>query len=372
MWKINARREEELLYQYKFMWNERIKKIAVLRANALGDLILSLPSLEALKKSYPEAEVVLLGRSSHAKFYEGLIGPIDRIIPIPSYIQFDKGIYSPSVVRDGFIKSLQDEEFDLAIQLHGGGKYSNGFLQMIRAKKTIGAKTPDAPDLDVSLPYLQFHHEVLRELEIVEKAGAHYESITPRIFLHATALDKARQFLSKNITNESSPSSYILINPGATDPRRRWPPGKFAFLSEALRDKGLKVLINIGPSEDHLIHEIKSCLSNSQRIYFISPELDELSGLISLCSLVISNDTGTLHLAMALGVPSVALFWYRNLLNYGPMSAKNTRVLISWQTTCPICHINCIESNCEHRDSLIADIKEQGVVEASNELLNIL
>lgn len=354
------------------MWKERVKKIAVLRANALGDLILSLPSFEALKKSLPEAEVVLLGRNSHVKFYQGLIGPIDRIIPIPSSIKFDETILISSDERDSFISELQREEFDIAIQLHGGGRFTNAFIQMIRAKKTIGAKTPDAPGLDINLPYLQFHHEILRELEIVEKAGARIEHLAPRIFPTEAARYKGRRFLSENITDNSFTSPYILINPGATDPRRRWPAGKFAFLSEALRDKGGKVLINIGPHEGDLLDEIKSSLRKPDDIVFISPGLDDLTGLVSLCSLVISNDTGTLHLAMALGIPSVALFWYRNLLNYGPLSARNTRVLISWQTSCPVCQINCIESRCDHQDSLIAEIQEQAVMEASNELLNFL
>src|SRR6478752_5112558 len=104
-----------------------IHKIAVLRANALGDFIFTLPALEALRKTYPQAEIVLLGLPWHASFLAQRPSPIDRVIIVPPY----EGVSSewPCAVPQqnnstevaSFFACMQQEHFDLAIQIHGGG-----------------------------------------------------------------------------------------------------------------------------------------------------------------------------------------------------------------------------------------------------------
>jgi ADP-heptose:LPS heptosyltransferase len=348
---------------------ERIKKIAVLRANALGDVILSLPACEALKKAYPEAEIVLLGRSSHLNFYQGLVGPFDRIIPLPSSLKFDESLFDRNSNNKAIVNLLREEKFDLGVQLHGGGRFSNAFLLMIGARITAGARTPDAPLLDINLPYQQFNHETLRQLDIVEQLGGVIETRAPKLLVNEEVLESSRSKLLDLFEVKFLEKRPVLINPGATDPKRRWPASKFAILCEALREQGHKVLLNIGPNESELIAQIKCGLSSSHDVFFITPSLQELSGILVNCSLVISNDTGTLHLGMALGVPSVALFWHRNLVNYGPIISTSNRVLVSWQMNCPICHINCCVEKCDHEASLVSSICEKKVLEAACELL---
>src|SRR5690554_1331687 len=104
-----------------------VKKIAILRANALGDFVFVLPALQALKETYKEAEIVYLGKAWHKEFLAGRPGPIDRVITIPKCNglprEFDK-VENETEVKS-FFQQMQEESFDIAFQMHGGGKHSN-------------------------------------------------------------------------------------------------------------------------------------------------------------------------------------------------------------------------------------------------------
>src|SRR5690606_9642641 len=119
-----------------------IRKIAVLRANGLGDFIFSLPAFEALRAAYPRAEIVLLGKPWHHRFLEGRPGPIDRVVAIPAGGLGEEGDppANPAEVS-AFFAAMAAERFDLALQLHGGGRHSNPFVQRLGARLTVGLRT---------------------------------------------------------------------------------------------------------------------------------------------------------------------------------------------------------------------------------------
>src|SRR5579883_2710543 len=107
-----------------------VRKIAVLRANALGDFVFTLPALEALRHAYPEAEIVLLAKAWHAAFLRGRPSPVDRVVVIPPYggIGASPEVGENSAEIEHFFAEMQRERFDLALQLHGGGGHSNSFV----------------------------------------------------------------------------------------------------------------------------------------------------------------------------------------------------------------------------------------------------
>lgn len=342
------------------------KKIAVLRANALGDFILSLPAIEALKNAHSEAEVVLLGRKTHSELYQKRRWPIDRVIPLPSHLKFDETLKEKSEEREALIESLRAEKFDLIVQLHGGGGYSNLFINELNAKFSVGAKSKSAPELSLNTSYVENQHETIRQMEIVQKVGAKIGELVP----HYSASQEETE-LAKELFLKGSSSTKVLINPGATDPKRRWPVKKFVFICEEILKRGATVFINIGPNEEEIAWEIKKHLLNSDRLIFVTPKLYELTGLLSLCDLVLSNDTGTLHLALALQRPTIGLFWFKNLLTYGPLTSFQNKMFTSWETTCQECGQNCCIKNCTHDSSIIASIPEEEVMDAVFEFLNL-
>src|SRR4051794_41158480 len=97
-----------------------VRRIAVLRANALGDFVLALPALEALRVAYPEAEITLLGRRHHVELLAGRPSPVDAVIALPDGILGDEAAVAPGSDRAAILSDLVGRRFDLGIQLHGG------------------------------------------------------------------------------------------------------------------------------------------------------------------------------------------------------------------------------------------------------------
>lgn len=99
-----------------------LRKMAVLRANGIGDFILALPTLEALRSAYPQAQVVLLGRRWHRDFLTGRPGPVDRVVVVPTCrgVTEEPGRREDPEELARFFEEMAQEGFDLALQLHGG------------------------------------------------------------------------------------------------------------------------------------------------------------------------------------------------------------------------------------------------------------
>src|SRR5437588_9553500 len=105
--------------------NERVpgvRKIAVLRANAIGDFIFTLPALEALRAAYPQSEIVLLAKKWHATFLQGRPGPVDRVVTVPPYPSVSEEPGTPGTRHslectaelEQFFEAMAQESFDLA------------------------------------------------------------------------------------------------------------------------------------------------------------------------------------------------------------------------------------------------------------------
>jgi ADP-heptose:LPS heptosyltransferase len=115
---------------------------------------------------------------------------------------------------------MHAEGFDLALQMHGGGRNSNPIVLGLGAHLTAGMKTPDAPALDRWIPYFYWQHEVLRLLEVVSLVGAAPVILEPRLAVSRRDKDEA----CKVLPDDEPP--LVVIHPGASDPRRRWSAGK--------------------------------------------------------------------------------------------------------------------------------------------------
>jgi len=209
----------------------RVRKIAVLRANNIGDFIFSLPALEALKSTYAGAELVLLGLGWHGGFLHSRPGPVDRVLALPRIrgVGASERDATDQAGLEHFVAAARAEAFDLAVQLHGGGRYSNPFILRLGARHTIGMRAPHAAALERWVPYVYFQYEVARLLEVVALAGAATCVFEPRLAL--TAQDRVDAAGAAPVA-----SDIAVIHPGASDPRRRWPPERFARVADALAE----------------------------------------------------------------------------------------------------------------------------------------
>src|SRR3954451_5117409 len=106
---------------------KNIKKIGVLRANALGDFIVTLPALQALRATYPDSEIILLGNSWHRQFLTGGRTPVDRVIvvPVKKGIRNEGGQKEDQTEINAFVKQMQEEQFDVMLNFQGNGISAN-------------------------------------------------------------------------------------------------------------------------------------------------------------------------------------------------------------------------------------------------------
>jgi ADP-heptose:LPS heptosyltransferase len=353
-----------MLPPLNFRVEPNIHKIAVLRANALGDFIFALPALTALRSTYPKAEIVLLAREWHHQFLCQRPSPVDRVVVIPAGgIGSELQEKQDPVELKAFFEAMQQEQFDLAIQMHGGGRNSNPFTLSLGASMTIGLRTPDAPPLDRWVPYIYYQPEVLRYLEVVSLVGATTTFLEPCISVKED--DRAES--QKVVPQTNQP--LVALHPGATDPRRRWSEAKFAAVGDALAQAGAQIVITGTMAERKLGEAVISSMKSKAQDLCGALSLNGLAGLLSRCRLVVSNDTGPLHLAMAVGTPTVGIYWCGNLITAGPMTRSLHRPAISWRLNCPICGLDCTRNTCAHTASFVDDVSPQEVIDSSLNLL---
>jgi ADP-heptose:LPS heptosyltransferase len=344
-----------------------IRKIAVLRSNGIGDYVFTLPALQSLRQAYPRAEIVVLGKPWHKEFLEGRPGPVDRVETIPPV----KGVCDAPGTEDprttgSFQGRMRDERFDLLCQLYGGGRYSNPFCRAIGARFTVGMKAEDASaeGLNAWIPYIYYYPEVLRYLEVVKLAGAKEVTRIPRLQTAPRDIGEAHPLLP----HPAPP--LVVLNPGASDSRRQWPTDRFASVGKALAAEGYTVSVSGSEADRAICSEVKAGIGGGCLDLCGKLSLNGLAGLLSLAALVVSNDSGPLHLARALGTPTVCLYWVGNLINAGAPNIRFHRWHISWRLNCPVCGTNCIDSSCSHRPSFIAGIPVEPVIKSCMELLN--
>jgi ADP-heptose:LPS heptosyltransferase len=344
-----------------------VEKIAVLRAGGIGDLIFVLPALEALRAAYPDAELALLGTTHHAALLAGRSSPVDRVIAVPpseGVNMRDGEADDPSEMKN-FLAAMRQEHFDIVLQLHGGGRHSNPFVLALGARFTAGLRDCDAPPLDRSMSYDYWQPEVARLIEAVALVGAEPVTITPR--LSVTRRDIAE---SMGIVPESE-QPLILLNAGATDGRRRWPLASFAAAADTIADDfGATILLNGSIAERETNRELASLMHRPSIDLSARLSLGGLLGIARRSALVISNDTGPLHLAAAAGAPTVGIFWCGNMISGGAaLTRTRHHPCISWRLTCPVCGAPCLTSHCDHDASFVADVTVEEVVEGAKAVM---
>lgn len=364
------------------------RKIAVLHAKALGDFIVTLPALAAIKETYPRTELVLLAKPWVKEFLASRPSPVDRVISVPVLSGIGasgtgeveakvKGRACNTASRvdpaeaEPFYAAMRAEKFAAAVHMQGDGKTANPFIKKLGASLTVGVRNPPAEIIDRFIPYVHYQSEVLRHLEIAALLGARTTRLEPHI-----AVTKADEQEAVPITEIIKGKPYAVLHAGADDSRRVWPAVKFAAVADSLVERGYKVVLTGTPKEEEIITSVMRAM-NHAAVPCTSLALGGLAALLQKSALVISNDTGPLHLARAVGARTVGIFWAPNVLNWGPLSRSRHRLAISWQLECPQCRIKPVSPwpfqpvtpGCDHSYSFVEGVSVTEVLELAGELL---
>lgn len=337
-----------------------VRSVAVLRANAVGDFVVALPALEALRAAYPDARITLLGRAWHAEFLRERPSPVDEVIAMPVFagVGWPLDAQQDTAAQAAFFEAMHERRFDLALQLHGGGLHSNPLVRRLGARLTAGFHTPGAMPLDRMLPYRELHPEVLRLLEGVALVGACGRTVEPHLVVTPHDRNEAAAVLP------ASERPLVVLQPGAADPRRRWSPASFAAVGDHFAELGAEIAVNGTMAEAEAVAGVLQGMRHQERVHDLTGRLSlgGLLGLIERARLVVSNDTGPAHLARALGVATVAVYWIGNMIGHGPISSARQAVAVSWRLDCPVCGRNCMTVDCGHTSSFVDDVEPAQVI----------
>jgi ADP-heptose:LPS heptosyltransferase len=368
-----------------------VRKIAVLRPNAVGDFVFALPALHALERAYPDAELVLLGLPWHVDFLRERPGPVDRVVVVPPLAGVG---LAPDADDEGarrrFLEAMRSEGFDIACQMYGGGRYSNPLLAAFGARLTVGARADGAPPLDRWVPYPEPASRRLALLEVAALAGAAQVALEQELTLTAADCQAAAAVLSRvrapaasgarpaprdplaahaAPAAASSAAPLVLLQPGSSDPRRCWPAASFAAVGDALAGMGARIAVNGTDDEAPLVRRVVRAMRAPAIDLSGKLDLGGLCGLIGRAACVVSNDTGPLHLALAIGTPCVGIFWLTNLIDGAPLRPSLLRAALSLRQDCPVCGLPNLRQRCSHEASFVADVPVEQVIRMAQEVL---
>lgn len=353
---------------------KNIQKIAVLRANALGDFIVTLPALKALRDTYPDAEIVLLGKPWHKQFLVKGRSPIDRvvIVPVKKGIRNEPGQSEDEPVVQSFIQQMREERFDVVLNFQGNGISANPFIKQFGAKLTVGLTCEKAEKLDRSIDYYYYQSEAIRFLEVVKLVGATTTEVEPELNVLEEDSKEVTALLS--ILHDKP---FIVLHPVAMDTRRMWPLENYARLADELKQRNYEVVFSGAPEDRPVIDDIIYNMNYKAINACGNFRLGGLAAVLSEAALMISADTGPLHLARAVYTPTIGFYWAPNLINWGPLTRTIHRPLISWKMECPVCGIvpndpypfEPKSDTCDHPVSFVRDISIEQVLDAVDNLL---
>ena len=345
-----------------------VRRLAVLRSGGLGDLVGAEPALCALRAAYPDAEVTLLGAAQHEALVVGRPGPWDRFVAVPQVrgVRVGPGPDAPPGQVEDWCAARRAERYDLAVQMHGGGRWSNALLLRLGARVTAGTATPDAPRLERTVPYAFNQHETIRWLEVAEACGAPLRRLDPRLELTSADQEEAEEALRAAGVPADDGRPVLAVHPGATDARRCWPVDRAAAAAAELAARTELVVHVLGaPSDAGLTVPLVGELARRGVPHHDltgRTRLPGLLGLLARAAVLLGNDSGPRWLGQALGLPTVAVLTRANLADVAPLRRTRHRVAVSWDSGCRRCGVRVDAGWCGHGDSAVADVGVPEVV----------
>ncbi len=279
------------------------RRIAVVRMlPGLGDLLCAVPALRALRAAEPSAHVTFIGLPSGQWLRERFPQYIDRWLSCTTCPGLPES-EPDALTHQRFVRVARAARFDLAIQLHGDGRVTNAFTASLGATRWGGLRRHDASAGDGLLTAVRpGRHEVDRCRDALRAVG---------IPAGGTRLEFA--LAPADVTGLSAllgtpPQRLAVVHPGASRPERRWPAAGFAAIVDHLATRGDTVVVTGSLSEADVVASVLTHAAAAPRDLSGRTPIGVLAALLAAARVVVANDTGVVHLAGAVGTPTVTVF----------------------------------------------------------------
>jgi len=342
---------------------ERVRQILVIRLDLLGDMVLSLPAVHALKRAYPNAQVTVLALPYAADLLE-LAPVVDSVLTYDvNRIRRPADVLSPRSYREllAVVRRLRQANFDLCLSLHG--RFACVMAWLSRCPRRYGYRAEAYPFmLTHTLPggrYDARQHEVLYNLRLAELAGAPADwtqrlggSQAPKLTVPLTEQRRMRHLLAE--WEIRADSLLVVIHPGASNgSAKRWLPEYWGRVASRLHDElGAAVVISGTPAEAAIVQAVVCGCNFKPVILAGQTTIPQLGALLKRADLLLSSDSGPAHMAAALGTPQITIFGPTDPAVYAPINPK--AVVLRRDLPCSPCydarataecrfgHVNCM------------------------------
>jgi ADP-heptose:LPS heptosyltransferase len=277
----------------------------------IGDLLCAVPALRALRRGLPNAHVSLVGLPGSEWFVDRFASYVDELIAVPSApgLAEWKGECDPQIERRfrSALASARRMPLDVALQMHGSGPTTNAFTAALRARRWVGVSPHVLPGScqprtgnGMVIRYPDDVHEIDRCNAVVTALGIEVGSSHLEFPVAGHEVTAARRLLVRT-------GVRAVVHSGASRPDRRWSPAHFARVVDHLSDTVGPVALTGGPAEREIVAEVAARAAAPTLDLSGRTRLGVLAAVLSLVEVVVGNDTGVAHLAVATGTPTVTV-----------------------------------------------------------------
>jgi len=311
-----------------------VQRVLVVRLRSIGDTVLTTPSLFALRRFVPHAQIDIVLDDWVAPVLEAS-DLVDRVIAIPR---------ESNSARARLVRELRATRYDVVYNLHGGttatlltratgAKHRVGFEHYQYAR--LHNHVAPSPLAIWKRPAL---HSVEQQLALIGWTGV---PVTDRPSTRLAVTDKALASASQKLRvagfdgfDRAEP--FVVIHPSAAFDTKQWATEKFARVAEELAMRSLVPVVIVGPQEEQLLESLVK-QSSARVVELNNVSLPEVMALTSRARLFVGNDSGIAHIAAAAGAPCVVIFGSSNVLHWRPWTTQPNEV-VREELPCQPCH----------------------------------
>lgn len=343
----------------KIDWT-KVKRVLVVRLRSIGDTVLATPSLIALRRFLPDAQIDILLEDWVAPVLEGF-DAVDNVLTVSR---------KSKKSRLSTARQIRSNRYDIAFNLHGGTT-ATFFVRVSGARARVGFSHYSYKFLynhllSSSADYWQkeFTHSAEQQLALLGFVGVHVED-KPKSCLVVT--EKARNSVEEKLQSkiQNSKSKIALIHPVAAFDTKQWATENFARTAEFLSEKGLQIVAVATKKEREVLDNLKN-LANAPIVTFDDLTLPEITALASRAEIFVGNDSGIAHIAAAVKTPSVVVFGSSNINHWRPWTDAPNAIVYEKLPCQPCAGYFCKEFDAP---KCILSVKTESVIEAIEKVL---